>query len=63
MTQERRKPIQGCVIELVTNVSNWDSTYWGAFQEMYRMHFITVCLRHRRERHVTTYPYPISIKD
>lgn len=40
MTQERGKPVQRCVIELVTNVSNWDLTYWGASQEMNRMHFI-----------------------
>lgn len=40
MTQEQGKPVQRCVIELVTNVSNWDSTYWGASQEMNRMHFI-----------------------
>lgn len=36
MKQERGKLIQGCIVELVNNVSSWDSIYWGPSQEMCR---------------------------
>ena len=31
--QEGRKLIQGCVVELVTSASSWNSTYWGPSEE------------------------------
>lgn len=62
MRQEGEKPIQGCVVELEANVSNWDSTFWGLCQGETR-HTLELSASAKKEKHVTTCSYPMLTKD